>query len=147
MSHPTGISFQPRSKEPRFRQIFDQIASRVRDGTFPPGYRLPPTRGLAGEVSAHRNTVVRAYQELEAAGFVTSTVGRGTFVAEHLRASAVQPTAPSPEQRLGLPWTSLASDAVAVEPLARSDRLVGHAGPAGGVNLGKVEPAAGFVPR
>ncbi|HME91118.1 MAG TPA: PLP-dependent aminotransferase family protein [Myxococcaceae bacterium] len=146
MSHPTGISFQPRSKEPRFRQIFDQIASRVRDGTFPPGYRLPPTRSLAGELSAHRNTVVRAYQELEAAGFVTSTVGRGTFVAEHLRASAVQPTAPSPEQRLGLPWTSLASDAVAVEPLARSDRLVRHASPAGAINLGKMQPSADLLP-
>ena len=46
MNHPTGISFQPRSKEPRFRQIFDQIASRVRDGTFPPGYRLPPMCSL-----------------------------------------------------------------------------------------------------
>ena len=85
MTHATGISFQPRSKDPLFRQIFDQIASRIRDRTFPPGHRLPPTRALAKELSTHRNTIVRAYEELEAAGFVTSTVGKGTFVAEHLR--------------------------------------------------------------
>jgi len=146
MSHPTGISFQPRSKEARFRQIFDQIASRVRDGTFPPGYRLPPTRSLARELSAHRNTVVRAYQELEAAGFVTSTVGRGTFVAEHWRASGPQPTPPGAEERLGLPWTSLASNAMTVEPLGRSDRLVRHASPSGAIDLGRMQPSADLLP-
>src|SRR5260370_39943922 len=76
----TGITLDPKSDEPLYRQLFDQIVSRIRNGTFPSGYRLAPTRTLAKELHAHRNTVVRAYQDLAAAGFVHSTVGRGTFV-------------------------------------------------------------------
>lgn len=146
MSYPTGISFHPRSKEARFRQIFDQIASRVRDGTFPAGYRLPPTRSLAKELSAHRNTVVRAYQELTAAGFVICTVGRGTFVADHLRPAALKAVDSDRGRRLGLPWTSLVSNATSVEPLGRSDRLVRHPSPPGAIDLGRMQPSADLLP-
>jgi 2-aminoadipate transaminase len=145
VSHPAGISFQPRSKEARFRQIFDQIVTRIRDGTFPPGHRLPPTRALARELSTHRNTVVRAYQDLEAAGFVTSSVGRGTFVAEHPRGPAAEIPQTS-EARRGLPWTSLASNAVAVESLGRSDRLGRYPTPVGAINLGRMQPSPDLLP-
>ena len=82
METPIGIVLEPQKGEPLYRQLFDQIVHRIRSGTFPPGYRLPPTRSLAGQLSTHRNTVVRAYEDLESAGFTQSTVGRGTFVAE-----------------------------------------------------------------
>src|SRR5918911_4202754 len=88
MYQSLGLVLQPRSEEPFYRQIFDQIVDRVRSGAFPSGYRLPPTRELARTLGTHRNTVVRAYEDLLAAGFVESTVGRGTFVA------AIQPRAP-----------------------------------------------------
>lgn len=145
MTHATGISFQPRSKDPRFRQIFDQIVGRIRDRTFPPGHRLPPTRALAKELSTHRNTIVRAYEELEAAGFVTSTVGKGTFVAEHLRdREGAEP--PPTVARRGLPWPSLSSNAVRVESLGRSERLTRYATPAGAINLGRMQPSADLLP-
>lgn len=146
MSRSTGISLQARSKEARFRQIFDQVAARVSDGTFPPGYRLPPTRSLAKELSAHRNTVVRAYRELEAAGFVSSTVGRGTFVSDHLRPSLVKAADVDTEPRLGLPWTSLISSAASVEPLGRSERLARHANPPGAIDMGRMQPSADLLP-
>ena len=82
MGRLLGLAIDPRKRDPLYQQIFEAIASRIRAGTFPAGHRLPPTRSLAAEIGAHRNTVVRAYENLETAGFVVSTVGRGTFVAQ-----------------------------------------------------------------
>src|SRR5262245_18514691 len=82
MAYLSGINLEPDSDTPLYEQIFDQYASRIRSGALPAGYRLPPTRVLAGELHTHRNTVVRAFENLASAGFVTSVVGRGTFVAE-----------------------------------------------------------------
>src|SRR5262245_63836453 len=67
---------------PLYRQVVDQIRARIRSGALPVGYRLPPTRERARKLRTHRNTVVRAYEELAASGQTISTVGRGTFVAE-----------------------------------------------------------------
>ena len=76
-----GIVLSKRDGDPLYKQLFDQIVHRILSGAFPPGFRLPPTRELAAELVTNRNTVVRAYTDLENAGFVKSAVGRGTFVA------------------------------------------------------------------
>src|SRR5580765_7715382 len=102
MDQSLGIHLDPAADVPIYKQLFDQIASRIRSGAFPNGFRLPPTRTLADEVGTHRNTVVRAYEDLEAAGFVNSTVGRGTFVAP-LRTAAPLAVVPTPQP---LPWSS-----------------------------------------
>src|SRR4051794_13294013 len=82
MVQSLGIRLSPASRVPLYRQVFAAVVSRIHDGTFPKGFRLPPTRALADALHTHRNTVVRAYEDLVAAGFVESTVGRGTFVAD-----------------------------------------------------------------
>src|SRR5882762_1712385 len=84
-----GLKLDADRSEPLYKQLFDQIVGRVRSGAFPTGYRLPPSRELAVEIGTHRNTVVRAYADLEAAGFVSSTVGRGTFVEAQAPAAPV----------------------------------------------------------
>src|SRR5262249_41237905 len=71
-----------RRDAPLYRQIVDQVRGRIRSGALPVGYRLPPTRDLARRLKTHRNTVVRAYEELAASGYTVSTVGRGTFVSD-----------------------------------------------------------------
>ena len=76
----TGLSLHPRLEQPLYQQLFEQITTRICSGTWPSGFRLPPTRELASELLTHRNTVVRVYQELESSGFVYSAVGKGTFV-------------------------------------------------------------------
>jgi GntR family transcriptional regulator/MocR family aminotransferase len=141
----TGISFEASSDEPLYRQLFDQIVARIRSGTFPAGYRLPPTRSFATELATHRNTVVHAYEELEAAGFVRSTVGRGTFV--------VAPPAPAPSVenqdahgRAGLPWASLVSNALNAERLDRSERMARTASPLGAINLNRMQPPSDLLP-
>ena len=139
----TGIALDPGLTEPFYRQIFDQVVARIQSGAFPPGYRLPATRALAVELRTHRNTVVRAFEELADAGFVVSTVGRGTFVAQAVPAQA----AAEPPVRAHLPWSSLASQAVAAEPLGRLDRYARPAAMAqDAVNLSRMQPSEDLLP-
>jgi GntR family transcriptional regulator/MocR family aminotransferase len=139
----TGLAVQAGSDEPLYKQIFDQIVDRIRTRAFPPGYRLPPTRDLARELSTHRNTVVRAYVDLERAGFVSSVVGRGTFVAAH---STPTPLRVEPARAHSLPWSSLVSSAAKAEPLARAERLKRNFAGRDLVNLTRMQPAPELLP-
>ena len=81
------------SATPAYRQIRDRIAGLVEDGSLCPGDRLPPSRRLAGSVGVHRSTVVRAYDELRALGYLDSRPGSYTTVRRRARppATAVRP--------------------------------------------------------
>lgn len=145
MAQPSlGLNVRPGDGAPIYQQIFDQIADRIRSGAFPDGYRLPPTRMLAGQLGTHRNTVVRAYAELEAAGFLSSTVGRGTFVRAP-RATINRAPSARPAQR-GLPWASLVSEAARTEPLKQFTRLARDTGHGDLINLTRMQPPAELLP-
>lgn len=58
------------------------------------GSRLPPSRLLARELNLSRNTVLAAYEQLRAEGFIESRVGSGSYVATPL--PAVRPAPPPP---------------------------------------------------
>lgn len=138
-----GIHLDAKSEVPLYRQLFDQIAARIRNGTFPSGFRLPPTRALSEKLATHRNTVVHAYEDLEAAGFVRSAVGRGTFVV----AQRVEDSIPlPPPPKGGMPWASLTSNAVSAEPLNRGERLFPQAVAADAINLGRMQPSPDLLP-
>jgi DNA-binding transcriptional MocR family regulator len=154
MVQSLGLALDPQSGEPIYQQIFGQVVMRIRSGAFPSGFRLPPTRTLAEALGTNRNTVVRAYEELLAAGFVESTVGRGTFVARAVGAS-VTPAAAlarAPEERPGapgaLPWNTLLARTIFAEPLSRVERLQRSLAPmsADVINLAGLEPAAAMIP-
>lgn len=145
MPSPTlGLNVRPADGAPIYQQIFDQIADRIRSGAFPDGFRLPPTRILASQLGTHRNTVVRAYAELEEAGFLSSTVGRGTFVRapRGVDAPALRGR-PAPR---GLPWASLVSQAARSEPLKRFTRMQRDAGGVDAINLTRMQPPAELLP-
>ena len=55
---------------PAFLAIARTIAEDVRSGRLAPGSRLPGTRELAATLGVHRNTVIAAYRELSAEGFL-----------------------------------------------------------------------------
>ena len=132
------------SGDPMYRQIFDQIADRIRSGVLPDGYRLPPTRALAGSLGAHRNTVVRAYAELEAAGFIAAAVGRGSFVTAPPEDAATEsPTPITPS----LPWSSLLSGAARSEPMRRFVRLRRSVVGSRVVDLTRLQPPAELLPH
>src|SRR3954451_9670034 len=145
MGQLTGIILDHALDAPLYRQIFDQVVLRIRTGAYPVGYRLPPTRSLARELSTNRNTVVRVYEDLESAGFVSSRVGRGTFVSEPPRSVPL----PTLTERPPLPWAQLASRAVEAEPHGRFDRLSrATAVPAGDViNLTRMQPPPDMIPH
>jgi len=66
-----------------YQQIAAQIKNQISVGRLPPGTRLPSVRQMATHLHVNRLTVHNAYSELQADGWVESTVGRGTFVVEH----------------------------------------------------------------
>ncbi len=68
--------------EPLFQQLERQLRHAVWQGMLKAGERLPSTRALAKELGIARNTVVKAYEQLELEGFITTFQGSGTKVAE-----------------------------------------------------------------
>jgi len=66
------------------RQLYQSIRSAILSGQLIGGSRLPPTRGLAQDLSVSRNTVLLAYDQLLAEGYVEGRVGSGTYVASAL---------------------------------------------------------------
>jgi DNA-binding transcriptional regulator YhcF (GntR family) len=75
------VRIDPNAAKPLFDQLRMQIIDGIRDGTLPPGTRLPTVRELAAQMSLAVNTVARAYRELESAGILETRGRFGTFVA------------------------------------------------------------------
>ena len=153
-SRSLGLSLDPDDARSLYQQLFDEIVSRISTSAFPPGFRLPPTRQLSEELDVHRNTVVRAYRDLEEAGFVESTVGRGTFVKALPRASAASPrvtatpasTSEATPPSTPLPWASLLAERATSEPIRRIARRTKRPlfGPA--IDLSRLQPGPDLLP-
>jgi len=71
-------------RTPFFRQIVEAVAEDIRRGRLRAGDPLPGTRRLADTLRLNRNTVVAAYSELRAEGWIQASEARGTFVSEIL---------------------------------------------------------------
>ncbi|MDP9033867.1 MAG: PLP-dependent aminotransferase family protein, partial [Myxococcota bacterium] len=69
---------------PVFLRIAKSVEEDVRRGRLRAGEALPGARTLARSLGVNRNTVVAAYRELVAEGWVVSRAGAGTFVADSL---------------------------------------------------------------
>jgi GntR family transcriptional regulator len=63
-------------------QLAWALRTRIRDGRFAPGQRLPALRDLAVALGINANTVRAVYQRLEHEGIIDSQQGSGTFVAD-----------------------------------------------------------------
>jgi DNA-binding transcriptional MocR family regulator len=68
-------------EEPIYRQLIRHIRMQIESGNLPAGSRLPASRDLAQQLNISRISVVNAYAELRAQGFLSAHAGRGTFVA------------------------------------------------------------------
>ncbi|WP_373479723.1 GntR family transcriptional regulator [Geminocystis sp.] len=62
------------------QQLIDQIQFAIASGQYLPGHRLPSTRQLALITGLHRNTISKAYRQLEKKGLVESLAGSGIYV-------------------------------------------------------------------
>ena len=68
-------------QEPIYAQITRQIKQQILSGQLHEGDALPSIRLLAKELRISVITTKRAYEDLEAAGFIVTQPGRGSFVA------------------------------------------------------------------
>ena len=62
------------------QQLVDRFSAAIESGQLEPGEKLPPTRELAERVGVNHLTAARVYRRLSELGYVTASVGRGTFV-------------------------------------------------------------------
>ena len=70
------------SGRPIYEQITSQIKGLIMNGTLKRGDPLPSMRLLAKELRISVITTKRAYEDLERDGFITTIVGKGSFVQE-----------------------------------------------------------------
>ena len=76
-----NILIDNRSGAPIYEQIFDQIRMQILDDTLKEDEALPSIRNLAKDLRISVITTKRAYDELEAAGFLYTVPGKGSFVS------------------------------------------------------------------
>ena len=79
-----AIDLETDSTVPLYRQLYAQLREAVLSRRLPASTRLPPTRTLADELGVSRNTVVNAFEQLSAEGYLAGRVGSGTYVAHSL---------------------------------------------------------------
>src|SRR5262247_2952716 len=72
-----------KSGKPVYLQLVDQIKAAAASGALQPGEALPSIRPLAEELRVNRNTVAKAYSELESMGLVETLPGKGCFLTEN----------------------------------------------------------------
>src|SRR3954469_10012102 len=81
MSYKLDLSDVDReAAEPITQQLVDRFRAAIDDGLLEPGEQLPTTRALAAEAGVNHLTAARVYRRLAELGYVTASVGRGTFV-------------------------------------------------------------------
>ena len=132
---PVLIALDPKASDSLSRQIYRSLRDGILAGRLAAGLRLPSTRALAIDLGVSRNTVVTAFDQLLAEGYVESRVGRGTRVShtmpEHLLHARARPRART------------TPTAPANTPSARGTLLVEHARRKSAVEEGIVPFAPG----
>ena len=70
-----------KSGKPVYLQVVDQVKSAAASGAVRQGEPLPSIRPLAEELRVNRNTIAKAYAELESQGVIETVAGKGCFVS------------------------------------------------------------------
>jgi GntR family transcriptional regulator len=70
-----------RDTRPIYEQVKDALRRMVVTGAIREGEKLPSVRALASSLAINPNTIQRAYEALEAEGYVYSVPGKGSFAA------------------------------------------------------------------
>ena len=84
------IHLDYRDSRPIYEQVKDSLRRLMVTGVLAPGDKLPSVRSMASQLSINPNTIQRAYNELEAEGYIYSVAGKGSFVSGTADADAVR---------------------------------------------------------
>ncbi len=71
-----------KSGKPVYLQLVDQVKAAMASGSLQPGDSLPSIRPLAEDLRVNRNTVAKAYAELENQHVIETITGKGCFVRD-----------------------------------------------------------------
>ena len=77
------LSIDYRDPRPIYEQVKDGLRRLMVAGVIQEGEKLPSVRTLASSLAINPNTIQRAYEALEAEGYVCSVPGKGSFAASH----------------------------------------------------------------
>jgi GntR family transcriptional regulator len=69
-----------KSGKPVYLQVVDQIKAAAASGAMQAGEPLPSIRPLAEDLRVNRNTIAKAYTELESQGVIETIPGKGCFL-------------------------------------------------------------------
>ncbi len=75
-----NLYVNPSSDTPLYRQLYDAVSAAILSGELKGGESLPPIRTVAAELRISVIVVRRAWEELDRDGYISSEVGRGSFV-------------------------------------------------------------------
>lgn len=76
-----GLSIDREGKTPLTKQLYEGIRMAILNKQIRPGQRLPSSRTLAEDIGLSRNIVLLAYEQLTLEGYLTGSVGNGSFVS------------------------------------------------------------------
>src|SRR5215208_7458632 len=97
------------------QQLVDRFAAAIDSGELEPGEKLPTTRALAADAGVNHLTAARVYRRLAEQGYVTATVGRGTFV---------RTLTPAPAEERGDDWQAYV---LPDRPFSQADQVLDDA--------------------
>ncbi|MDN7140031.1 PLP-dependent aminotransferase family protein [Pseudomonas sp. JQ170] len=104
----SGIELDRDSTTPLYRQLYLQIRKQILTGRLQGGIRLPSTRTLSQELNLSRITLLNAFDQLIAEGFLVSRTGAGTYVGDEWeRAGGAEPQPPAPPKLSALSQSML----------------------------------------
>ena len=95
------LDVNTRSGVPIYVQIVEQVKHAIDVGAVQPGEQLPTVRQLSSELTIAPNTIVKAYNELQAMNLVESRAGVGTVVSASVNGAARELQIAALHQRLG----------------------------------------------
>ncbi len=104
------------------RDVYRSIRDRIDTGALRPGERLPSTRALAADLGVSRSTVVAAYEQLAAEGYIGTAAGARARVSPGIR-SGPRP-GPQPAGGTPKPAPALSAYGERVRALALPQRPV-----------------------
>ena len=91
---PPDIRLQRHSDEPLFVQLCDLVRQRISEQLIESGTRLPASRNLAATLDISRGTVVTAYEQLAAEGYIEGRRGSGFYVRDISRGTSIEAARP-----------------------------------------------------
>src|SRR5262245_54394115 len=111
------VRLDGRAQVPLYQQIFDDVRGRIVRGELTRGERLPSSRQLASELGVARTTVLEAFDQLAAEGYILAQRASSTRVAPELPDDlGLDPAAAAPRRPGRPPRLSRAARALRALP-------------------------------